>query len=102
MVKRSLQLQEETRAIALENKDDLREIKQMIMPRFDDRTDDAGCLSEPAETINELDELCQKLDNRPFRKTVVGLTIILSYVLFCIYTNRSFLSNACNYPVASE
>lgn len=69
--RRILHLVEETKVVATENKRDLEQIKQMMMPQSVDYSDTLKCLSRPAETVEEFEDFCVKLDDRPFRKNVV-------------------------------
>jgi len=71
------------------NKRDLEQIKQMMMPQSIDFSDTLRCLSRPADAVEELEEFCAKLDERPFRKNVVCTA-------FCFYIYRSrFYTDWC-------
>jgi hypothetical protein len=78
--RRILLVVEETKAVALENRRELEFIKQLLVPRTLDLSETLQCMSHPAETIEQLQEFCLKLEDKPFRKNVV---CILTFQIHC-------------------
>ena len=73
MVRRMLQLLEETKSLVLENRKELLCIKQIVMPpSVDDNYDNAQNWTTPKQTFEELEAFCEQLENRQFRRFTVS------------------------------
>ena len=74
LLRRLLQVAEEAKAIALANREDLLKIKASLLvapgPGEKEREEVVNCLTSPMDSLESLTEFCEKMGERPFRKTV--------------------------------
>jgi len=70
--RRMLHVMEETRALALENKNELSHLKLFLMPQLSEDVSAAmNCLSRPFETDEQMLRFCDNLGDADFRRSVV-------------------------------